>query len=581
MSSSEQAFAHARLPVSPAGFRLPRWLPAIVITALLAVLVLPPILSVFRTSLLDEANPDRLSLHSYAVLFGGSVLYDAAWNSVRFALFATLLSLLNGGLMAWLVERSDTPLKPLASVTALVSLGTPYIIYVTAWLYLLGRAGPVNAIYRALSGSTQPLTNVYSISGMVLIEGLLWSPLVFLLLSATFRQANADMEEAARVAGASVRATIWRISLRLAAPAILGVGLFVFIRNLEAFDVPVLIGMPGRIQLLTTNIYLDMTQAPPLLSNASAFSAVLMAVVSVLLYLYSRVSRHADRYASVTGKSFRPRQFRLGRTGRLLGGALIAGNFLIVLVLPMLAVLWNSFSPFVAPMTLAGMTRMTTRHYAAVFSHSEYLGLVLNTVIISGMAATAAMALTAVAAWMSVRRRPGSALLDQLTSIPLVIPGVVLGVAVLEIALQWLPWLYGTVWIVALAFLIRYMPYGMRYCSAGVIQLHRELEEAAGAAGASQRSVMRRIVAPLLAPSVVAGWLFIFLLGAKELSIAVLLAGPGSQTMSVALFGQWANGASGEVSATGIVWSACMTVFTMALYAVTRRRGAMLAGNAV
>jgi iron(III) transport system permease protein len=555
-------------------------MPSVLLTLLLAALVLPPILTVLRTSLADDSVPGSWTLSGYVALFSGSALYQVAWNSVRFAVLATLLSLLNGGLMAWLVERSDTPLKPLATVTAIVSLGTPYIIYVSAWLFLLGRAGPFNAAYRAVFGATGELTNIYSISGMVFIEGLLWSPLVFMLLSATFRQANADMEEAARVAGASVRATIWRISLKLAAPAILGVGLFVFIRNLEAFDVPVLIGMPGHVELLTTNIYLDMTQAPPLLNHASAFSTVLMGVVSVLLYLYSRVSRHADRYASVTGKGFRPRAFRLGGLGRGLGATLIVVNFLIVLVLPMLAILWNSFSPYTTAVTFAAMGRLTTRHYAAVFGQASYLGLAFNTVIISAIAATAAMLLTVVAAWRSVRRKPGSALLDQFTSIPLVIPGVVLGVAVLEITLQWMPGLYGTVWVVALAFLIRYMPYGMRYCSAGVIQVHRELEEAAGAAGATHTSVLRRIVLPLLSPSVVAGWLFIFLLGAKELSIAVLLSGPDSQTISVALFNQWANGASGEVSAMGVIWTSVMTVFTLGLFIVTRRRSSMMAGDA-
>jgi iron(III) transport system permease protein len=566
-------------PIASSPLRLRRWLPGIAMTLLLAALVLPPIFSVLRTSLLADDGAGAWTLKSYIGLFSGASLYQAGWNSLRFAALATLVSLVNGGLMAWLVERSDTPLKPLASVTAVVSLGTPYIIYVSAWLYLLGRAGPANAIYRALTGASGTFTNIYSIGGMVFIEGLLWSPLVFLLLSATFRQSNADMEEAARVCGASVRATIWRVSLHLAAPAILGVGMFVFIRNLEAFDVPVLIGTPGHIQLLTTNIYLDMTQAPPLLNRASAFSVVLMGLVSVLLYVYGRVSRHADRYASITGKSFRPRAFRLGRLGRTLGAVLIGLNFAVVLVLPMLAILWNSFSPFVSAMTLAGAARLTTRHYAAVFGHAHYLDLAWNTVAISALAATGAMLLTAMAAWMSVRRKSASGLLDQLTSIPLVIPGVVLGVAVLEISLEWLPGLYGTVWIVALAFLIRYMPYGMRYCSAGVIQIHRELEEAAAAAGAAQASTLRRIVLPLLSPSAVAGWLFIFLLGAKELSIAVLLAGPNSQTISVAMFDQWANGASGEVSAMGVIWTAVMTIFTLGLFMVSRRRGAMLAGK--
>jgi iron(III) transport system permease protein len=564
-------------PATPRSLDL-RKLPAILVTLLLAGLVLPPIFSVLRTSLADDGG--GWTLESYAALFADTGFYNASWNSLRFAFLATILSLVNGGIMAWLVERTDTPLKPLAAVTAVVSLGTPYIIYVGAWLYLLGRAGPFNAAYRAIFDATDSVMNVYSISGMVFIEGLLWSPLVFLMLSATFRAANADMEEAARISGASVRSTIWRISLRLSAPAILGVGLFVFIRNLEAFDVPVLIGMPGRIELLTTNIYLDMTRAPPQLGRASAFSAVLMGVVAVLLYFYGRITKHADRYASVTGKGFRPRPFRLGGIGRALGGTLVLLNFAIVLVLPMAAILWNSFSPFVRPMTISGLSRMTTRHYEAVFSHATYLDLALNTVIISGLAATFAMALTLVAAWMSVRRKPGSGLIDQLTSVPLVFPGVVLGVALLEITLNWLPALYGTVWLVALAFLIRYMPYGMRYCFAGVLQVHRELEEAAGAAGATPASLLRRILLPLLAPSVVAGWLFIFLLGAKELSIAVLLAGPRSQTISVAMFDQWANGASGEVAAMGVIWTTVMTAFTLTLFMVTRRRGGLFSGKA-
>ena len=203
----------------------------------------------------------------------------------------------------------------------------------------------------------------------------------------------------------------------------------------------------------------------------------------------------------------------------------------------------------------------------------------LRNPVISGLAATGAMLLTGIAAWLSVRRKMGSGLIEQLASVPLVIPGVVLGVAVLEISLNYLPGLYGTVWIVALAFLIRYMPYGMRYGSSGVIQIHRELEEAAAASGATQASMLRRILLPLLSPSLVAGWLFIFLLGAKELSIAVLLAGPDSQTISVAMFDQWANGASGEVSAMGVIWTSIMTVFTLGLFMVTKRRGSMLAGK--
>jgi len=172
---------------------------------------------------------------------------ETSVNSLVFAAASALLALVVGWVTAWIVERTNTPLKPLAYLTAIISLGTPYILYVTAWLYLLGRAGPFNDLYRSLIDPDATPFNVNSLAGMVMIEGFLWSPLVFLLLSSSFRAANAEMEEAARMAGATVAQTMMRISLKLAWPAILALALFVFIRNLESFEVPALVGMPGRV----------------------------------------------------------------------------------------------------------------------------------------------------------------------------------------------------------------------------------------------------------------------------------------------------------------------------------------------
>ncbi|CAH1661399.1 ABC transporter permease [Chelatococcus asaccharovorans] len=557
--------------------RLAEYAPAIIVTIILAVIVIPPVIVLLRTSL--RGNDDGVfTLSHYASLFSDPRLYVSAWNSVSFSVLAMLLSLVNGGLVAWLVERTNVRFKSLAYISAIISLGTPYIIYVSAWLYILGRAGPVNGLYRALVDSTGTLFNVYSITGMVLIEGFLWSPLVFLLLSATFRRSNADMEEAARIAGASVFATVTRISLRLAMPAVLGLGLFVFIRNLEAFDVPVLIGTPSKISLLTTDIYLSMTQVPPQLGHASAFSIVLMFVVAVLLYYYGKISKHAERFASITGKGYRPRPFDLGRS-KWLGSALILFNAMLVLVLPLAAILYNSLTPFARPVNWTGLTNLTFDHYRAVFAQSYYLELALNTVIVAAASATAAILITSIAAWMNVRRWPGSALLDQLTSVPLVFPGIVLGVAMIEMALNFPLPVYGTLWVIGFAFVIRYLPYGMRYSHAGIIQIHRELEDAAGISGASRPTILRRILVPLISPSLIAGWLFIFLIAAKELSIAVLLAGYNAKTISVAMFDQWVNGAGGEVAAMGVIWTSVMTIFTATLYMITRRRTDLISGK--
>ncbi len=556
------------------------YLPAGIVGLILAALVIPPIYILIRISLTKAGvggAPDTWTLAQYASLFADPELYTSAANSIEFAALSMVLSLVIGGVLAWVVERTDAPFRPLAYMTTVVSLGTPYILYVSAWLFLLGNIGPFNQFYRFVTGATDNLVNVYSIGGMVFIEGVLWSPLAFMLMSATFRRANAEMEEAARMSGASVFQTVWRVSLRLAAPTILGLAIFIFISNLESFDAPVLIGMPQHINLLTTDIYVGMTAIPPDLNRSSAFACVMIAAMGVLLLLYSRVSRSADRYASVTGKGFRPRPFALGKW-RWLGGAVILLHFFFVLVLPLVGVLWVSLVPFLQPISLNGLRAFTLEHYFAVFNQSTYLGMAVNTIVASALAATVTVALTGVAGWLTVRRWPGAQILEQLTGVPLVFPGVVLGVAMAEIALTGPLPIYDTVWLIALAFAIRYLPYGIRYAYTGAIQIHRELEEAAGISGANQTTILRRIVAPLLSPALSIEWLFLFLIGARELSVAVLLSGAQTQTMAVAIFDQWSNGDGGEVAALGIGWTVFMTACTGVMYLVVRRQSQSLAG---
>jgi iron(III) transport system permease protein len=413
---------------------------------------------------------------------------------------------------------------------------------------------------------------------MVLIEGFLWSPLVFLLLGATFRAANADMEEAARMSGASVFDTLRRISLPLAMPAILALALFVFIRAIGGFEVPALVGMPGRIYVLTTDVYEATIVVPPDLGYAAAFSVVMVAIVAVLLYFYGRLSRNAERYHSVTGKGYRPRPFDLGR-GRWIAGAIIIGNFIIVLLLPLLTLLWMSLLPFLRGFSLAGMQSLTWRNYHTVFTAPGYVDLAVNSLTVAAGAATAIMLITALAGWIAARNGPGGRILDQLATLSLVFPGICLGVAVMEVYLRVPLPIYGSLWIIAIAYVIRYMPYGMRYVYSGVLQLHKELEEAAGVAGASAMTTLRRIVAPLLTPALVAGWLFIFLIANKELAIAVLLASPGSQVIAVAIFDQWVNGQGGELAAFGLVWTVLMTFIACLFFAQMRRGSTDVFGN--
>ncbi|HEX3864945.1 MAG TPA: iron ABC transporter permease [Stellaceae bacterium] len=552
-----------------------RWPIALLIGVLLALLMLPPLWILLQDSVTTTnaiGNVTGFTLAHFRRLVTDKGALTSVWNTLVFAGGSTVLSLITGGILAWLVERTNAPLKVLAYLATIISMGTPYILHVIAWLFLLGKVGPLNEGWRALTGANGNLFEVNSMAGMILIEGLLWSPLVFLLLGATFRAANADMEEAARMSGATVFDTLRRVSVPLAMPAILALALFVFIRAIGGFEVPALVGMPGRIFVLSTDVYEATIVVPPDLGYAAAFSVIMVAIVAVLLYFYGRLSKNAERYHSVTGKGYRPRPFDLGGW-RWLAGAIIVANFCIVLLLPLLTLLWLSLLPFMRAFSVAALPTLTLRNYRTVLQAGGYLDLALNSLTVAAGAATAIMLIAMLAGWIAARRGPGGRILDQLAMLSLVFPGICLGVAVMEVYLRVPLPIYGTLWIIAIAYVIRYMPYGMRYVYSGVLQLHRELEEAAGVSGASALTTLKRVVAPLLTPALAAGWLFIFLIANKELAIAVLLASPGSQVIAVAIFDAWTNGQGGELAAFGLIWTALMTVIAFVFF-MQMRRGA-------
>ncbi len=541
------------------------------LAVVLLLLVVPPLWFLLQGSLHTTTVKGALgdfTLAYYQRLLSDRQFFGSLANSIIFSLGSLVIALCFGGLVAWLVERTNAPFKAFAYLTAIISLGTPFVLYVIAWLFLLGRNGPVNDLIVGLGWAR---FNVYSMPGMILVEGFLWSPLAFLLLSSVFQATNAEYEEAARMCGASILKMVTRITLPLALPAILAVALLIVVRSIEAFEVPALVGLPGNVKVLTTDIYLDMKQnVPPDFGYSSAFSVVLLVFAGALISLYSRLSRHASRYHSVTGRGFRTRQLDLGRA-RYLGGAVVLFNFLLILAAPTAGLMWLALMPFSQSISRRGFTLMTLDNFREVMHSTFYLDLVWQTLLMSAGAATCVMALTIVAGWLVVRRRPGGWLLDQLATAPLIFPGIVLGVAMIQIYLAVPIPIYGTLWAFIIAFTIRFLPYGMRYSASGLLQIHPELEEAASVSGSPLHIVLRRIVVPLAAPALLAGWLFIFLVAARDLSLAVMLASPRAQPVAVAMFDLWANGQGTELAAFGLVWTMIMTVIATGFYLVGRR----------
>jgi iron(III) transport system permease protein len=255
-------------------------------------------------------------------------------------------------------------------------------------------------------------------------------------------------------------------------------------------------------------------------------------------------------------------------------------DFVLLLVVPMLMLGWISLLPFFAPVSAASFKLLSLNNYRTVLASSDDIDLLINTLIVAVATATFAVVITFLAAWLAVRRAPGGFIAERLATIPLVFPGLVLGVAVMQVFLRVPIPIYGTLGILIWAFVINYLPYGMRYSSSGMLQIHRELEEVAAVCGASALTRLRRVVAPLLAPALMAGWLFVFLMATRVLSLAILLAGPRSQTMAVAMYDLWGNGQGTELAALGLMWSMLMGLIAVAFYVLARRSAAGAMGRA-
>jgi len=546
------------------------------LVVLLLALIVPPTIYLIQTSLyttIFDGSFGAVTTKYYTELISNPRFLTNLINTTIYAVGSASIAIVIGVAQAWIVERTNTPLRQYMFLIAILSLGIPHVLYTISWLLILGKSGPINDLYRFLSGSEGVLVNVYSMWGMILVEGFTWGPLAFLLLSSVFRSADASFEEASMMSGATIAKTFTNITMKLAMPAILALILLIIIRAFESFEVPALVGMPGGVNVLTTDIFEAIhVSLPANYGQAGAFSVVLLLLVVVMLRYYNKLSRHAERYQTITGKGFRPRVMDMGKYKWVTTGLLVL-FFVMLIILPIGIVLLASLQPFYERVGIAAFTNMTLDNYRAVFSSSSFTDSVGNTLILGVATATSTAALTGLFAWLAVRRFKGAWLLDQLATLPLVFPAIVMGVAFMQVFLN-LPFaFYGTLLSVILASMVRYLPYGMRYSYAGVLQIHTELEEASAVSGARQFATFVRIVMPLIAPAMMVCWLFVFLLSVRAVAMAILLVGPNSQIVAVTLFDLWENGQTAELAAMGFTWMAFMTMISAVFYLIARRYG--------
>ena len=537
-------------------------------------LVLAPLGYLFYTSFHERGGGTwDLTTANFRDIVGGDYGLRVIWNSFAFAVGGAVGAIVVGTFLAWLVERTDVPFRRLTYTVMFASIALPGLFKVVGWIILFGPgAGFINQWLRNLFGDGIGF-NIFSLPGMIFVEVLLWVPTAFLLMVAPLRQMDRTLEDAAEMCGARRHQVISRVTLPLLTPAIGAVGLLAMVRMLEAFEVPALIGLPARRMVLTSVIYQEMTHGiTPSYEEPSAYAVLLMIPVSVGLALYLRLLAKGSRFQVITGKGFKPRIVELGRGRSFAGAGLIA--VCGILLLPILVLAWTSFTQFIVAPGPNALTQLTLDHYIALKDFPRLADAIGNSLIVSLVAATLVMILAAVISWISVKSKlRGRFALDYLAMTSLVFPGIVLGLALLQLYLRVPIGIYNTLAIIVLAMSTRYLPFGLRYASTGLVQIDSELEESGASAGARWRQVFLRITVPLLFPALFAGWVFIFLNATTELSASVLLAGPNSQVLSVLLFELWQEGQVNQTGALAVLISVPLVVIALVLQKISGRVG--------
>lgn len=513
--------------------------------------------------------------------FSEPALPKLVFNTFVFSFGSTAVALILGLSLAFLLERTDLPLRRLWRTTIVLAMATPPMLLAIAWTLLLSpRIGAINIVAGGWFGLDGPLFNIYSLAGMVFVEGIALVPSAYLMLAAPVANIGQSLDEAGAMSGAGPWRRLHRIYLPMLLPAIASAAIVLFIVGLVVFDVPGIIGIPSNIYVFSTHIF-NLAHNPPesipRYGEIGALSFMFLIALGVLVSCYKRLGRQAQRFVAITGKAWHARPLRLGRWRWPLAMA-IAFYCLLAMMLPFAVLLWTSFLPYQARFSLQLIDLLTIANHISFFQNTRALSATWNAIEVALISASAVTVLAfAIAAYVNRTAGPGRRLVDMLAIAPLAIPGVMVGLALIFVylSLDSLP-VYGTIWIIIIAFVTEYLAYGSRTMNSVMVQLHPELEEAARMSGARPARVMRRILAPLFLPAALAVWIWVFAHALRALSTPVMLQGRDNIVLSTLLWGYWNTGEPTIAAAIG-VWLVVILLLATIMWQFFARKGAISA----
>ena len=414
----------------------------------------------------------------------------------------------------------------------------------------------------------------FSLPGMIWVHSVGQVPLAFLMMTAAFKSMDPSLEESAMTSGANTWQTFKRMTLRLLAPTAGSVLLILFVRTLESFETPALIGIPARIYVYTSEIFLAFNEYPPDYGRGGALGRRLAAI------------ERGRACGSTRGRRKRARSFKPSREKLFGRGSSISdpgvgsvlhfswSTFIFVVLLPFLVLFWASFLPFFAAPSWSALDKLSLDNYRYLSTFRPFWEAMKNSILLSTLTATVAMVLTSLVAWIVYKSKlRGAWILDFLAFVPITIPGIVMGMALILLYVAFPIPIYGTIWMLLIAYVTRFIPYGMRSSSGSILQIHSELEEAAAASGASWWETFKRVTLPLLRPGFVAGWIYICIVSFREFSTSVLLATGESRVLSILLFTMFEQGQVTIVAAIGILMIVTLLSVVGIFYKLTGKVG--------
>lgn len=568
MSATTAARSRLRLPSVQTSV-------GIAVIGVVAAFVIYPVYYLVQASL-DVGDPEVRPPTAYGLdNFEALPRYwEIMVNTLVVAFAATVMALVFGFLTAWILNRTNVPFRRTLEQAMAVPYYVTPLLGALAWS-LLGapESGFINQIWRALGGSGA-IIDIISPMGIAWVMALFEGSVAFVMIGAVMKSMDPSLEEASQINGAGRFYTMLRITLPLVTPGVLGAAIFVFAEMLGSFSAALVLGTPTRYYVITTAIYQLVAQYPPRIPLAAALGVSLFVVMFAMLFFYRRVIARRS-YVTVSGKAFRPRLTDVGGLRWVLFG--ICGSYVLLsVVLPLLTLIYASVQKLAVAFPAA--SNFTLDNYRQALTQNAVRYAMSNSLILGVLTATIGVALTGMLSWLIHRSRvPGRGVLEYTAMFPQAVPRLVFAFGMMWAWLVFPIPIYGTLWLLLIAYLTVFLPLGVRTISSVLLQLDKSLEECGEVCGASWAHRMRTITMPLLRPGLLAAWMLLFIASVRELGASILLMGPHSQVITPAIVDAW-FGSSSELTAAMALIQTVVLGLAVAVFSLITRRSSRQGG---